>query len=91
VNERVENLTNNIKKIVTGIAGMESTKNDTLCANESISATSEESAAATSELGVTVEEQLHAVETLNESAIKLGIEAKDLEATVQFFKVPGNI
>ena len=87
VNEHVENLTNNIKKIAAGIAGMENTKNDTLYANESISATSEESAAATSELGFTVEKQLRAVETLNESATKLGIEAKDLEATVQFFKV----
>jgi methyl-accepting chemotaxis protein len=34
-----------------------------------------------------VEEQLHAVEKLNESAAKLGMQAKDLEATVQFFKV----
>jgi methyl-accepting chemotaxis protein len=87
VNAHVENLTNNMKRIVAGIAEMEHTKNDTLSANESISATSEESAAATNELGVTVEEQLHSVEKLNESAVKLGMQAKELEATVQFFKV----
>jgi len=87
VDEHVENLTNNIKKIVAGIAGMENTKNDTLSANESISATLEESAAATNELGVTVEEQLLAVESLNEFATKLSIQAKDLESTVQLFKV----
>jgi methyl-accepting chemotaxis protein len=87
VNDHVENLTNNMKKIVLGINGMESSKNDTLNANESISSTAEESAAATSELGVTVEEQLHAVEMLNEAAKQLGLQAKDLEATVQLFRV----
>lgn len=87
VNEHVENLTSNIKKIVAGIVGMENAKNDTLSANESISATSEESAAATNELGVTVEEQLHAVEMLKDSSMKLREQAKDLETTVLFFKV----
>jgi len=66
---------------------MENAKNDTLSSNESISGTSEESAAATNELGVTVEEQLRAVELLNDSATKLSIQARELEATVQFFKV----
>ncbi|MDF2905014.1 MAG: methyl-accepting chemotaxis sensory transducer [Herbinix sp.] len=87
VNEHVGTLTDNMNKIVDGIAGMERTKNDTLNANESISATAEESAAATNELGVTVEEQLLAVEKLNESATKLNGQAKELEATVQYFKL----
>ncbi len=87
VNEHVGNLTNNMNKIVEGITGMEKTKNDTLEANESISATTEESAAATNELGVTVEEQLLAVEKLNESATRLNVQAKELEVTVQHFKL----
>ncbi|HCR40415.1 MAG TPA: methyl-accepting chemotaxis protein, partial [Lachnospiraceae bacterium] len=87
INHHVEGLTENIKKIVDDIVQMEHAKNDTLNANESISATSEESAAAANELGVTVEEQLQAVERLNESAVKLETQAKDLEAAVQFFKV----
>lgn len=87
VTRHVETLTNNISKIVTGIAEMEQAKNDTLSANESISATTEESAAATNELAVTVEDQLHAVEQLKESATELGMQAKDLETTVLFFKV----
>lgn len=87
INDHVERLTNNIQKIVNDIVHMEEAKNDTLSANESISATSEESAAAANELGVTVEEQLHAVERLNEAAVKLGTQAKDLEATVKAFKL----
>ena len=87
INHHVEGLTENIKKIVDDIVQMEHAKNDTLNANESISATSEESAAAANELGVTVEEQLQAVERLNESAVKLETQAKDLETAVQFFKV----
>ena len=87
INHHVEGLTENIRKIVDDIVQMEHAKNDTLNANESISATSEESAAAANELGVTVEEQLQAVERLNESAVKLETQAKDLEASVQFFKV----
>ncbi|NLP35580.1 MAG: methyl-accepting chemotaxis protein [Clostridiales bacterium] len=87
MNYHVESLTDNIRKIVNDIAHMEKAKNDTLRSNESISATSEESAAAANELGVTVEEQLQAVERLNEAAVKLGSQAKDLEATVKSFKV----
>lgn len=87
VNEHVENLTNNMKRITEGITGMERTKKDTLYANESISATTEESAAATNELGVTVEDQLKAVERLNESSMKLNGQARELEAAVQFFRL----
>ncbi len=90
VNERVENLNNNMKKIVEGIAGMERTKSDTLTANESISATAEESAAAANELGVTVNEQLLAVEKLKESAARLGLQSRELEAAAAFFKLSGN-
>ena len=88
VNEHVEYLNNNMKKIVEGIAGMEKTKSDTLTANESISATAEESAAAANELGVTVHEQLLAVEKLKEAAGKLELQSKDLEAAVLFFQLP---
>jgi methyl-accepting chemotaxis protein len=87
VNEHVGDLTTNMNKIVEGITGMERTKNDTLSANESISATTEESVAATNELSVTVEEQLQAVEKLNESATKLSMQAKDLEAAVYYFRL----
>lgn len=87
INHHVESLTDNIRTIVDDIVHMEEAKNDTLNANESISATSEESAAAANELGVTVEEQLQAVERLNDAAVKLGTQAKNLEATVKSFKV----
>ncbi|HHX12544.1 MAG TPA: methyl-accepting chemotaxis protein [Clostridiales bacterium] len=87
INNHVESLTNNIRKIVEDIINMEQSKNDTLSSNESISATSEESAAAANELSATVEDQLRAVELLSDSAEQLGNQAKDLESTVKAFKV----
>lgn len=87
INNHVESLTNNIRKIVEDIISMERSKNDTLSSNESISATSEESAAAANELSATVDDQLRAVELLSNSAEQLGNQAKDLETTVRAFKV----
>ncbi|MGF7144957.1 methyl-accepting chemotaxis protein [Anaerotaenia torta] len=87
VNEQVENLNDNMRRIVEGIAGMERAKSDTLTANESISAAAEESAAAANELGVTVHGQLLAVEKLKEAAGKLGLESRELEAAAAFFKL----
>lgn len=87
INNHVESLTNNIRKIVEDIISMEQSKNDTLSSNESISATSEESAAAANELSSTVDDQLRAVELLSNSAEQLGNQAKDLESTVRAFKV----
>ena len=87
INDHVERLTNNIRKIVEDIINMEQSKNDTLTSNESISATSEESAAAANELSATVEGQLRSVGMLSNSAEQLGNQAKDLEITVKLFKV----
>lgn len=87
INSQVESLTKSIDKISAGILRIESSKNDTLGAIESISATSEETAAASGQLGITVDNQLEAVQALNQAAERLKAEAKNLEESVLIFKI----
>lgn len=87
INKHVENLTDNLSKISSGIDKIGKAKDDTLSAIESISATLEETVAATTEVSSTAEKQLSSVEQLNRAAIKLGDDAKNLEETVRVFKL----
>ncbi|MDF2473032.1 MAG: methyl-accepting chemotaxis sensory transducer [Anaerocolumna sp.] len=87
INKHVENLTDNLNQIASGVEGIEHAKEDTLGAIESISATSEETAAAAGQLGVTAEEQLKEVNKLNDVVKQLSDDAKNLEKTVSVFKV----
>ncbi|MDK2807461.1 MAG: methyl-accepting chemotaxis protein, partial [Clostridiales bacterium] len=87
IQQSVEGLSKNLLVISDGMGQIEKTKDGTLEAIQSISATSEETAAAATELGVTADEQLKAVEILNQTAKELGQNAKNLEDSVRVFKL----
>jgi methyl-accepting chemotaxis protein len=87
INEEVEKLAGNMEMISRGIKEIEHRKEDTLNAMESISAVSEETAAAANELGNTATEQLNAVEALNQAARELSTDSKKLQKSVSIFKV----
>jgi methyl-accepting chemotaxis protein len=87
INVEVEKLAINMEKMSRGIKEIEHAKEDTLGAMESISAVSEETAAASNELGITAMEQLKAVEALNQAALELSLDSKNLEKSVSIFKV----
>ncbi len=87
ISSKVEDLVTSLNQISDGITKIRSTKNDTLYAVESISAASEETAAASSELGLTAENQSNQVQVLNRAAERLKEEAKDLEESIHIFQL----
>ncbi len=87
INTEVERLAAHMEKISKGIKEIEQAKEDTLNAMESISAVSEETAAASNELGVTAADQLKAVEVLNQAAQELSTDSKNLKKSVSIFKL----
>ncbi len=87
IQSQVVNLTANLEGIVVGIDKMSQVKNDTLAAIESISSTLEETAAASTQLGLTANGQLEAVNELNRAAESLEKEAITMEAEVLNFRV----
>ncbi|WP_313131683.1 methyl-accepting chemotaxis protein [Anaerocolumna sp.] len=87
INKHIENLNYKLNKITSGMNGIERAKDSTLESIESISATSEETAAASSELNITVQGQLNAVQGLNQSANRLNDSSIELEEAVSKFKV----
>ncbi|MGN0343270.1 MAG: methyl-accepting chemotaxis protein [Roseburia sp.] len=87
IKTQVSNLTVDVEKIIESVQGIEDAKNDTLSAIESISATSNETEAASSELGRSTEKQLSAVNVLNDAVKQLQTDAEDLDASVSIFKV----
>lgn len=87
INEHVEGLAKNLDEVSVGISNIENTKRDTLGAIESISATSEETAAASVSLKDIAQNQLTAVEALNKAASGLQEDALRLEETVQLFSI----
>jgi len=87
IDKQVTDLTEDLSVILDGIGDIESTKNDTLGAIESISAILEETAAATEELSAATEDQMKAVETLNSAAINLQDNAGDLKESIKVFKI----
>lgn len=87
IQESVDGLSRNLEIIIDGMAYIEKSKDGTLEAIQSISATSQQTAAAATQLGVTAEEQLRSVKGLNGAAEQLGGNAKDLEEAVRMFKL----
>ena len=87
INKHIENLNYKLNKITNGMAGIEQAKNSTLESIESISAASEETAAASSELNITVQGQLDAVQSLNQAANGLNESSQELKTAVSKFKV----
>lgn len=87
IQSQVVGLTANLEGIVVGIDKISQVKNETLAAIESISSTLEETAAASTQLGITANGQLVAVNKLNLAAESLEKEAITMEAEVLNFRV----
>lgn len=87
INKQVENLTENLKQIAYGVEGIEKAKDDTLNSIENISAATEETTAATNQLGVTASDQLTEVKKLNDVVLQLSEDAKNLESSISLFKI----
>ncbi len=87
IDREVGKLVVHMEKISKGIKEIEQAKEDTLNAMESISAVSEETAAASGELGVTAADQLNAVESLNQTAQELSTDSKNLKKSISIFKL----
>ncbi|MDF2589012.1 MAG: hypothetical protein K0S41_2853 [Anaerocolumna sp.] len=85
INDHVEKLSVNLKQILDGINEIERVKEDTLKAVESITSTTQQTAAATGELGATVVNQMNSVEALNNTALKLNEAVKNLEDSIGVF------
>ena len=91
VKEQVANLVLNLDVISKSIDGIENAKNDTLEAIASISATSNETEASSVTLSRNAEEQLKAVEVLNQAVHSLVSDAEDLDETVKVFKITSEV
>ena len=83
----VNTLANDLNTISANIQGIENAKNDTLEAISSISATSNETEAASTELSKNAEKQLHAVEILYKEVKQLHRNSEELDESVGIFKV----
>jgi methyl-accepting chemotaxis protein len=87
INLHVEGLAGNIESILHGVNDIEQSKVSTLNAITNISAVSQETAAAAEEMDATANQQLTAVEKLNEAAITLGDDAKQLVTAISVFRL----
>ena len=87
INKHVENLTINLNQIVIGTEGIENAKTDTLRSIESISATTQETAAATQELSAITVNQLDEVNKLSDVIQQLNDDAVNLSEAVHVFKI----
>ncbi len=87
INEHVNNLANNLVNISGGIKKIETAKADTMDAIQSISAVSEETAAASQEVSATAISQIDSVERLLMAAQELAADAKKLEESISIFKI----
>ncbi|MBS5934630.1 MAG: HAMP domain-containing protein [Clostridiales bacterium] len=83
----VEQLTSNLTVITNGINTIQKNKEDTLIAVESISATTQQTSAATGELSNAMDSQIVSVKNLSEIAVRLSDDAHNLESTVSVFVV----
>ena len=87
INSHVEDLNRNLESIIAGISSIEGVKEDTLYAIQNISAASEEVAATMTDLADSSNQQLGAVEILNETAKRLGENANQMKEVISVFKV----
>ena len=87
INDHVNNLANNLVNISEGIKKIEAAKADTMDAIQSISAVSEETAAASQEVSATAISQIDSVERLLMAAQELASDAKGLEESIKIFKI----
>jgi len=85
INSHVEKLSSNLNQILDGLTEIRRTKDDTLKTIGSITATTQQTAAATGELGATAMNQMSSVEALNNAAIRLNEAVLNLEETIDVF------
>lgn len=83
-------LANDLDTISANIKGIENAKNDTMDAISSISATSNETEAASEELSRSADKQLQAVEVLYNEVKQLQKNSNELDESVSIFKVVGD-
>jgi Methyl-accepting chemotaxis protein len=87
INESVDNLMIHLKNIIENVSTVEEARESTLGAIENISAVLEEIAASTNQVKQISTDQLHSVETLNQSAGNLNGNSEKLVNAVQKFTV----
>lgn len=87
IRNHVSTLARDLDTISSNMNGIETAKNDTMDAIASISATSNETEAASTELSKNAEKQLEAVEILNSAVKQLQTNSQELDESVSVFKV----
>ncbi len=87
IEQHVTTLTSNLEQITDGVKNIERTKQDTLIAIESISAVSEETAAATEEVNEAANKQLGAAISLSKEAEELTKQSHELAEAISVFKI----
>lgn len=87
ISSHVNNLAININTIIQRLNTIESAKNDTLNAIQSISAVTEQTAASSEEVNATAVNQVDSVERLREAAFVLEKDAQKLEDAIKIFKI----
>ena len=87
IDEHVSGLTSNLDRIADGIKDIDSAKNETLMAIESISAVSQETASSTEEVNEAANRNLAAVEQLNAEAEELASNSEQLVDAINLFKI----
>ncbi len=87
ISKHVGDLTGNLNKMVANVEGIENAKNNTLKTIESISATTEETAAASEELNVSASNQLQTVNALNDIVQQLKDDSGLLMNAVSIFHI----
>jgi methyl-accepting chemotaxis protein len=87
----VNTLASDLDTISASVQGMESAKNDTMEAIASISATSNETEAASTELSRSAERQMNAVEVLYDAVKQLQTNSTELDESISVFKVGNEI
>ncbi|TCL57573.1 methyl-accepting chemotaxis sensory transducer with Cache sensor [Kineothrix alysoides] len=87
ISQYVGKLANNLEDIFCEVKGIEEAKEDTLDAIQSISAISQQTAAAAGEVNQTSCRQMECAKVLNYSALELSADAKVLEEAIQLFSL----
>lgn len=83
----MESLSDQVKQIMTRIAGMEENKAHAISSIQNISAVSEETAASSQEVTASTEEQLSAIEELSRFADELRIASEEMQGAIEKFKL----
>ena len=91
INRHVGDLTENLNNMVNNVNGIEKAKNDTFKSIESISATTQETAAASEELNVSATNQLQTVNALNVIVEQLKEDSELLMDAVSIFHIDESV